>query len=197
MAEQTYVDVVWTAGDVITEAKLDNMVANDRAVDAMNQGVRFTERANPDTPPTNTIHLYAKDKSGVPALYAINDAGRVYEIGEQTPTFVFPIAGSLVVGTSLTSALIATRALTLTKAYAYVKQAPTGAAIIVDINRNGSSIWGATPANRLTIADGLQSGSQTAFDTATLAEGDVLTPDIDQIGSTVGGADLTIQLTAR
>lgn len=30
----TYTSVVWTTGDVITEAKLDNMVANDQAYDA-------------------------------------------------------------------------------------------------------------------------------------------------------------------
>lgn len=30
----TYTSVVWTAGDVITEAKLDNMVANDQAYDS-------------------------------------------------------------------------------------------------------------------------------------------------------------------
>lgn len=30
----TYASVVWTAGDIITEAKLDNMVANDQAYDS-------------------------------------------------------------------------------------------------------------------------------------------------------------------
>jgi len=46
MVEVTYTDVTWTAGDILTEAKLDNMVANDRAVDAMANGVMFTERTN-------------------------------------------------------------------------------------------------------------------------------------------------------
>ena len=30
----TWVSVVWTAGDLITEAKLDNMTANDQAYDS-------------------------------------------------------------------------------------------------------------------------------------------------------------------
>lgn len=197
MAEQTYTDVVWTAGDVITEAKMDNMVANDRAVDAMNNGIRMTERANPDTPPSNTAHVFVKDKSGVSTLYCINDAGTVYELSENTPIFTFPLSGTLVVGTSLANALIATKALTIVKAYAYAKTGPTGAALIIDLNKNGTSIWNATPANRLTVADGQQSGSQTAFDTVTLAEGDVITPDIDQVGSTVAGADLTIELKVK
>ena len=71
MPEVTYTSTVWTAGDTITEAKMDNMVANDRAVDAMNNGVQMTERADPSTPTGNTLHVYVKDKSGVSALYAM------------------------------------------------------------------------------------------------------------------------------
>ena len=110
------------------------------------------------------------------------------------PTFVFTIVGTLVTGTNLTPALIVHSALTIEKAYAYVKTAPTGADIIVDINKNGTSIWDTTPANRLTITAGTQSGTQTSFDTTSLSEGDTLTVDLDQVGSTVSGADITIEL---
>jgi len=110
------------------------------------------------------------------------------------PTFTFTITGTLTTGTNLTPALIAHNALTIEKAYAYVKTAPTGASIIVDINVNGTSIWGATPANRLTVAAAAQTGSQTTFDTTSLVEGDILTVDLDQVGSTVAGVDLTIEL---
>lgn len=51
------------------------MVANDRAVDAMNNGVEFTERAAPSTPVTNRIHLYAKDDGGVTKLFTKNNDG--------------------------------------------------------------------------------------------------------------------------
>ncbi len=197
MAEVIYTDVVWTAGDIITEAKMDNMVANDRAVDAMEQGVQFLERSNPTTPASNKIHLFAKDKSGIPSLYCINDAGTVYELSENTPTFTFPIAGTLTTGTSLTNALIAMKALTITKVYAYSKTGPVGADLIIDINKNGTSIWNSTQANRVKIIDGATSGNQTSFDTTALAEGDVLTPDIDQVGSTTAGADLTIQVKTK
>ena len=84
--------------------------------------------------------------------------------------------------------------LTIEKAYAYATTAPTGANIIIDINRNGTSLWSVTPDNRLQIADGSQSGTQTSFDTASLNEGDTLTIDIDQTGSTNAGAGLTVQL---
>jgi len=110
------------------------------------------------------------------------------------PTFTFTIVGTLVTGTNVTPALIVNNSLTINKAYAYVKTAPTGASILIDINVNGTSIWNVTPANRLTIAAGGQTGSQTSFDTTSLSEGDILTLDIDTIGSTNPGQDLTVEL---
>jgi hypothetical protein len=176
---------------------MDAMVANDRAVDAMYNGVEFTERSAPSTPSGNKVHVYAKDKSGVSTIYVINDAGTEYELAEYTPTFVFPVAGTLFTGTSLPSQGVAPKALTITKAYASVKTAPTGASLIVDINKNGTSIWNSTPANRLTITATNTSGTQTSFDTTSLAESDVLTVDIDQVGSTVAGADLVVLLKCK
>lgn len=110
------------------------------------------------------------------------------------PTFVFTIVGTIGTGTNLTPALIVHNSLTISKAYAYVKTAPTGATIIIDILKNGTSIWNVTPANKLTIAVSTQTASQTSFDTTTLAEGDILTLNINQVGSTVAGTDLTVEL---
>ena len=197
MPEVTYTDVTWTTGDFITEAKLDNMTANDRAVDAMDQGVRMSERADPSTPPANTLHIYVKDKNGTSALYYIDDAGEIVQLVGYTPTLACPIAGSLFTGTSLSAAIIVTKTLTVTKAYAFAKVGPTGAALIMDIKKNGSSLWASTPANRITIADGAQYGTQTAFDVVSLVEGDILTPDIDQVGATQTGQDVTIELATK
>lgn len=194
MAETLYTSVTWTAGDIITEAKMDNMVSNDQAVDAHFTGIRMTERADPTAPPANTLHLYVKDKNGVSALYFIDDSGTISQLQEPTPTFVFPIAGTLVVGASLTNALIATRSLNIEKIYAYAKTAPVGAAIICDVKKNSGSIWGSNPVNKITIPDGQQSANQTSFDTTNLAEGDVLSVDVNQVGSSTSGADLTIQV---
>ncbi len=196
MAETTWVPVVWTGGDFITEAKMDSMVANDRAVDAMAQGIEFIERASPSTPASNKLHLYCQDKSGVPTLYMIKDDGTNSEISERHSTFYFPFQDTLVVGTSVCPTIIVTRALTIVKAYAVVKTAPTDASIIVDINKNGSTIW-STQDDRLTIADGATTGNTTSFNTTSLVEGDLLTLDIDQVGSTVAGADLTVALKCK
>lgn len=199
MAEITYTSVTWTAGDIITEAKMDNMVANDRAVDAMNNGIQLDERADPSTPAANKLHLYAKDKSGIPTVYVINDAGTVYELSETTPSLVFTLEGTLFTGTSLTPTLIIPKALTITKAYLYVKTVNTGASLIVDINKNGTSIWNATQANRLTLAAADADGktTQSSFDTTSLAEEDLLTLDVDQVGSTIAGADLTVLIKTK
>lgn len=83
--------------------------------------------------------------------------------------------------------------MTIVKIYASVKTAPTDADLIIDINKNGTTIW-STQANRITITDGTTSSTQSSINTTSLSEGDELTIDLDQIGSTVEGADLTVAI---
>lgn len=79
---------------------------------------------------------------------------------------------------------------------ASVGTAPTGTALIVDVNKGGSSIF-TTQSNRPTIPAGANtSGKVTAINTTALADGEYLTVDVDQVGSTVAGADLTVQILA-
>jgi len=113
------------------------------------------------------------------------------------PTFVFTVPGGLTTGTSVPPALIVHGTWTISKAYAYVKTVNTGAALVIDLNKNGTSIWNVTPANRLTIAasDADQYATQTSFNTTSVVEGDILTLDIDTVGSTISGSDLTVELT--
>lgn len=123
-----------------------------------------------------------------------NDGTTYKDFGSAGSTPTFTVVGTLSVNTSVTPLLIAPIPLNIKKAFARVKTAPTGQALIVDINKNGTSIWNTNQANRLQIAATANSGSQTSFDTTSLAEGDYLTLDIDQVGSTVAGADLTVEL---
>ncbi len=77
----------------------------------------------------------------------------------------------------------------LFSARASVNTAPTGASLVVDLVKNG-----ATTIATLTIAAGAYtSGLQTLE--AALADGDYLTVNITQVGSTTPGADLTVQVT--
>lgn len=74
-----------------------------------------------------------------------------------------------------------------------VNTAPTGAAIIADVNKNGTTIF-TTQANRPTIAAGAfaTAAEVTNMNVTSIAAGDYLTVDIDQVGSTVSGADLSL-----
>lgn len=67
--------------------------------------------------------------------------------------------------------------------------APTGADLVWDVNVNG------TPVETLTITATGTATSSTGL-LIDLVEGDIVTFDITQIGSTVAGADLAVQLIA-
>lgn len=70
--------------------------------------------------------------------------------------------------------------------------APTGADLIVDVNHNEASIFD-DPADRPRIV----AGEHTGFvdpSTYFLTAGDYITVDIDQIGTTSPGAELTVQV---
>lgn len=85
-------------------------------------------------------------------------------------------------------------ALTLSSVRASVNTAPTGAALIVDINQGGTSLLG----TKLSIDAG-ETTSQTAAAAATLvntslADDALITVDIDQVGSNAPGKGLKLWL---
>lgn len=69
--------------------------------------------------------------------------------------------------------------------------APTGADLIVDVNKNGTTIF-STQANRPTITDGNNVSSEETPDVTSVTDSDYLTIDIDQVGSSTAGSDLTV-----
>jgi hypothetical protein len=87
------------------------------------------------------------------------------------------------------------RTLTITSVRASVGTAPTGASVIVDVHLNGTTIF-TTQGNRPTISPGAFTSGSATPDVTSVAAGDYLTIDIDQVGSTVAGAYLTVQVTA-
>ena len=103
-----------------------------------------------------------------------------------------PVLGDLSVGTSKMIYMVPFD-LTIIGVKAKVLTAPTGANLIVDININGTSIY-TTQANRPTIADGENSVVADLPDDVTITQDDIITIDIDQVGSTVAGANLIVDL---
>lgn len=79
---------------------------------------------------------------------------------------------------------------------AYIDTPPTGATFIIDVKKNGVTVF-TTQANRPTIAIAGNASSTTKPDVLAVAAGDRLTYDVAQIGSGTAGSDLyvTISLT--
>jgi hypothetical protein len=79
---------------------------------------------------------------------------------------------------------------------ASVLSAPAGSSAIFDVNKNGTSIYG-TQANRPTIAAGAVSATAGAASVLSFAAGDVITVDVDQIGSGTAGTGFTVAIAYR
>lgn len=84
-------------------------------------------------------------------------------------------------------------ACTVTAVRASVGVAPTGASLIVDVNKNGTTIF-STQANRPTITATNFTDLTNTPDVTAIAADDYITVDVDQIGATVAGSDLVVQL---
>jgi hypothetical protein len=75
---------------------------------------------------------------------------------------------------------------------AAINTAPTGSSVLVDVNKNGTTVF-TTQANRPEIAASANSsGTESVPDVTSISSGDFLQVDIDQVGSTVAGSDLTV-----
>ncbi len=125
-------------------------------------------------------------------------SGSTVALGNHTHTGTFTLSAFSKQGTlSVTTGALrlpVEGAYTITGIRLMVGTAPTGTALLLDVNKNGTTIF-TTQANRPTIAAGATSGGPGAAPNVTsLAAGDYLTVDIDQVGSTVAGSDLVVSV---
>lgn len=82
-------------------------------------------------------------------------------------------------------------ALTITNIRLSVGVAPTGTDLIVDVNKNGTSIF---PGGKPYISEGSYTSMNNVPVVTSMNAGDYLTVDIDQVGSTSPGEFLTVQV---
>lgn len=186
-------------------ASVTNTLVNGTTVDAPDLNTNFTDLVN-------FINTNAIQKDGSLAMTAALPMGsqKITGLADGTAltdaaTFkqadhfvvVFTQAGDLAVGTG-TIRWYAPFACEVVSAHANVGTAPTGATAIFDVNRNGTTIY-TTQGNRPTVAiSGFYDEGGTPDGTVALAAGtDYLTVDIDQIGSTVAGADAVVTIHLR
>lgn len=74
--------------------------------------------------------------------------------------------------------------------------APSGAPAIIDINKNGATIFG-TQSARPTFADGSKTAVVGGATVTTFAANDYITLDIDAVGTTTAGSDLVLVMRLR
>ena len=84
--------------------------------------------------------------------------------------------------------------ITISKIKARVDTAPTGAGVVVQINKTSS---GVTTNQQLTVADGTTLISDTSPTISSMSEDDFLTVDIVSVGTTVAGENLTVEITYK
>lgn len=77
---------------------------------------------------------------------------------------------------------------------ASVNTPPQGGSVVLDVRRNGVSLYGSSPELRPTILDGQNTTITSLPGEVILEEGDYLSVDIAEVGETNQGADLSIQL---
>lgn len=111
-------------------------------------------------------------------------------------SFYFP--GELVAGTVGKSRFIVPPGnWTLVSVRGIIVTVNTGAAVVADVNKNGTTMY-STQGNRLSIPVSTSSVvTSTTPDVTSLTGGDVISADVDSVGSTVKGSDLSIAVLLK
>jgi hypothetical protein len=104
---------------------------------------------------------------------------------------IFTVPGTLSVGTGRAKFYIP-GPITLGNVRASVGTAPTGSSIIIDVNKNGSSVF--TTNSKPQIFAGQTLVSTSTPNITEFTTGDYITVDVDAVGSLNPGMDLTVQI---
>lgn len=152
-------------------------------------GIRAPEQSTPSTPASGFRLLYAKTTG----WYDIDSAGVERLLTHAIEVYTLSFTGTLAVATGK-SRIYLEGAYTVETVRAAVSTAPTGAAIICDVLKNGTTIYS---SGRPTIAASGFTGTGSTPAVSTFTTGDYFTVDVTQIGSTIAGADLTVTVRLR
>jgi hypothetical protein len=82
---------------------------------------------------------------------------------------------------------------TISQVFLSAGTAPVGDDVIVDIHKDGTTIF-TNQAHRPLILDGANSGNTTTIDVAGWADGEYLVAYVDQIGTGTAGSDLVVHV---
>jgi len=141
-----------------------------------------------------TIGALALDSTAIAAGVVVNDAG-TDTVDLHVETIAYALAGNLAVKTGALR-LPVTQPGILIDSRVMVDTAPTGASAIFDVLLNGTTVYGTATNPTIAIAAN-DSGFAPVDVGSVVAVGDYLTINIDQIGSTVPGADVVLLIRYR
>jgi hypothetical protein len=168
-----------------------------------------TDTVGMENPMTAAGDIIIGGADGAPSRLAKGTEGEVLTAGaDGTPGWAaIPAASVSVVGQAVftveSAVAISTGALriynclgktaTISEVFLSAGTAPTGAALIVDVNLDGTTIF-TTQSNRPQIAADANTGNTTTIEVASWQDGHYLTMDVDQVGSGTAGSDLTVHV---
>jgi len=118
------------------------------------------------------------------SIYAVAGASGYSNVVFSSPTITagglspFSVNGYLATSTYVTPPLMVENALAAKSVSAALKYPASGASLVLDVNKNGTSIF-ASAAQRLSIAGGGTYASTASISATTFVPGDILTLDID------------------
>lgn len=155
---------------------------------AVINGVRFKEQANtPATPASGYSMAFAKSDG----LYVVDDSGVVTGPLKTGRRYLTLGRSGTLTATAGTARLYVPFACTISNIRVNVGTAPTGASLIVDVHLDGVTIF-TTQGNRPTITATNFTDLTNTPDVTSISANSYLTVDVDQIGSTIAGADLIV-----
>lgn len=160
-------------------------------IDELNVGGLSGVLADDQNP---VAHASDHENGGGDEISVAGLSGQLADIQKHSFAFCFALPGDLEVKT-YEARFPVPWAGTITNVVATVNTAPTGASLIIDVLLGGATIYGITPANKPTIAAGDTEdlGTNTP-DTTALSQNDILTVQVEQVGSTIPGADCIVQI---
>lgn len=136
--------------------------------------------------------LYQKTV-GTTGDYAFFLNSATQEINLSKKMYFWFVDGALDTGADISATLNLVSDGKIYDAKAYITTTAVGSVIQVDVLYNGVSLWTAT-SGQLILAAGSTSTSVAAFVTTNVTAGGTLKLDIDKIGSTTPGGNLTVMV---
>ena len=154
--------------------------------------LEFAGIADPGTPGTGFGWLYVDTDSHL----IFENPSDKFDLSDPKVT-IFTVEGTIATSTGkLRMYNKWGRTIEIVNVFIAVNTAPTGTSLIVDIHKGGTTIF-TTQSGRPEIAISGFTDTSSTPDVTSWAADEYLTMDVDQIGSTIAGADLVVHVVGN